>query len=45
MQETAEHDHEGEEEEEEETPEPTAAEIVQAGLAQGQLDKECVAID
>ena len=49
MDEQDEHEHEEEEEEEEEEapepPEPTAAEIVRAGLAQGQLDKECVAID
>ena len=40
-----EQDEEEEEEEAPEPPEPTAAEIVWAGLAQGQLDKECVAID
>ena len=41
-------DNDNEEEDEEETPESpelTAAEIVQAGLAQGELDRECVAID
>ena len=41
-------DEQNEHEEEEEAPkppEPTAAEIVRAGLAQGQLDKECLAID
>ena len=31
--------------EEEEEAQPTAAEIVQAGIAQGQLDKETVSID
>ena len=45
MDEQDEHEHEEEEEEAPEPPEPTAAEIVRAGLTQGQLDKECVAID
>ena len=36
---------EEEEQEEEEAPDPTAEDIVQAGLAQGHLEKECVAID
>ena len=42
-----ENDHEGKGEAEEtpELPDPTAEEIVQAGLARGQLDKGCVAID